>query len=68
MDYEEYMLNLNLEDEATLPIAANDETFCPDCKKKFKGGICPDCGLTKEAIKEKQEEEDERYEKRRERR
>lgn len=67
MDYDEYMLNLSLED-APEPIESGEETFCPDCKLKFKGGLCPDCGLTKEAIKEKQEEEDERYERRRERR
>jgi rubrerythrin len=63
MDYEEYMLNLSL-DEAPEG-SAGDELTCPDCNIKLVGGVCPNCGITKEKI---EEEEDSRYERRKERR
>ncbi len=63
MDYEEYMENLSIEDA---PVAnTGDDIMCPDCNIKLVGGVCPNCGITKEKI---EEEEDSRYERRRERR
>ena len=63
MNYEEYMENLSIEDA---PVANNsDDTICPECNIKLVGNVCPNCGITKEKI---EEEEDSRYERRRERR
>jgi rubrerythrin len=64
MDYEEYMQNLDLEDDSLVPVAG-DELTCPACNIKLVGGVCPNCGITKEKI---EADEDEYYERRRERR
>ena len=63
MNYEEYMESLDIENA---PVAIDgDETMCPNCNIKLVNGICPNCGITKEKI---EEEEDSKYERRRERR
>lgn len=62
-EYEKY-----IEEAMSGSILTTDIKTCPDCKAKYQGEICPQCGLPAPAVKKIADPDDDKEIDRRERR